>query len=298
MAKFILKKDKTAFDKLFRAVLRFLRIPLSNYAVIVHLDDGFKGNRIMVGNHSGAKGASVYRLSSPDKDYFMSWGAHQMIEGYKDRRAYLKDIFYGQKLGYSKAKANASATVFAMVSKIIYRVAGILPIYYDMRFKSTIEHSLTCFENGVSIMIFPEDSSKGYFDEITSFSPGFLYLSKIYYKKYGIDLPIYPAYFNRHYMKIVFGKPLYYQELLKTHTQDEILKIFVDEVNGLNHKYILRDKPLAEGDLSLEDFDKKTEEALAKMAKRDVKNIRKLCKEQEEKIEREKELAEKETNTK
>lgn len=281
MAKFIMKKKRSAWDNVFCAVLRFLHVPLSNYAAIVHLDEGFKGNRIMIGNHSGAKGASIYRLSSPPDDYFMSWGAHQMIEGYKQRRAYLKDVFYGQKLGYSKRKANVSATIFALVSKIIYRTAGILPIYYDMRFKNTIQHSFDCFDNDISILIFPEDSSKGYFDELTALAPGFLILSKMYYKRYGIDLPIYPAYFNRNYMKIVFGKPMYLQEMLKTHTQDEILKIFLDTMNGLNHKYFLRDMPLSDDDLSLEEFDKRTEEALSKMAKRDVKNIRKLCAQQE-----------------
>lgn len=282
MAKFILKKEKTKWDIFVTKVLRTLHISLSNYAAMINLNEDWEGRKIMIGNHSGAKGASIYKLSSPKDHYFMSWGAHQMIENYKSRWNYLYHIFYQQKLGYSKCKAFLSATTFALVSKIIYRIAGILPIYYDFRFKSTIEHSFACFENGVDILIFPEDSTKGYFDELTGLAPGFLTLSKLYYKKYGIDLPIYPMYFNRNYMRVVIGKPLYLQELMKTHNQQEILDIFLDKLNGLNHKYLIKDMPLEEGDVSLDEYARKEEAAFAKLLKRDVKYINKCCQEYED----------------
>lgn len=280
MAKFILKKQKTNWDNFVLHLLRTLHISLSNYAVMINLNESWEGKKIMIGNHSGAKGASIYKLSSPDDHYFMSWGAHQMIENYRSRWNYLYHIFYRQKLGYTKRKAFFAATAFGLVSKIIYRIAGILPIYYDFRFKSTIEHSFECFDNNVDILIFPEDSSKGYFDDLTGLAPGFLTLSKLYYKKYGVDLPIYPMNFNRHYMKIVIGKPFYLQEMLKEHTQDEILDIFLKQINGLNHKYIIRDQNLDENDTSLEEFDKIEQLALSKMKKRDVKNIQKCCNKQ------------------
>ena len=193
---------------------------------------------------------------------------------------YLYHIFYRQKIGYKKGKAFFSATTFALVSKIIYRIAGILPIYYNLGFKKTIDHSFECFDNGVDILIFPEDSTEGYFEDLTRLVPGFLTLSKLYYKKYNVDLPIYPMYFNRHYMKIVIGKPFYLQEMLKEHTQDEILDIFLKQINGLNHKYIIRDQNLDENDTSLEEFDKIEQLALSKMKKRDVKNIQKCCNKQ------------------
>lgn len=277
MAKFIMKKEETKWDRFVLKILRMLNINLSHFAVMINLNEDWTGKKIMIGNHSGAKGASVYKLSSPRDHYFMSWGAHQMIENYPSRWKYLYHVFYRQKLGFSKGKAFFSATTFGLVSRVIYRIAGILPIYYDFRFKSTIEHSFTCFDNDVDILIFPEDSSKGYFDDLTGLAPGFLTLSKLYYKKYGVDLPIYPMHFNRHYMKIVIGKPLYLQELMKNHTQEEILDIFLKQINNLNHKYIVRDMPLDEGDVSLEEYDKKEKEALSKMAPKDLKNINKCC---------------------
>ncbi len=281
MAKFILKKRVSAWDKSVLAVLRTLHISLSNFAVMVNLNEDWTGKKIMIGNHSGAKGASVYRLSSPNEHNFMTWGAHQMIENYPSRWNYLYHVFYTQKLGFSKRRAFFSATSFAIVSKIIYRIAGILPIYYDFRFNKTIKHSFECFDNNIDVLIFPEDSTEGYFDDLVGMTPGFLTLSKLYYKKYGVDLPIYPLYFNRHYMKIVIGKPLYLQELQKEHSQEEILTIFMNEINQLNHKYIVRDMPLDTTDVSFETYEKLETAALKNMAKRDVKNIQKCCDEQE-----------------
>ena len=70
-------------------------------------------------------------------------------------------------------------------------------------------------DSGAAVSVYPEDSSKGYFDEMTHFFSGFVMLSEQYYKKTGEDLPIFPVYYGKRKKKIVVANPLYVQDLFK-----------------------------------------------------------------------------------
>ena len=186
---------------------------------------------IIIANHNGAGGPFNFRIFM--KEHYMSWGAHQMTEGFNSRRRYLYHTFYRQKLGYGKFKAFLLSIGFGLVSPLPYGIAGTILVYYDARVKSTLLNSVKCIENDVPVFIFPEDSSKGYKKIIEKLFGGFLQLSKMYYKKHKVDLPIYILRYNNNPKQIVYGKPMYYQELAKSHTDKEILKIFLDYLNSL-----------------------------------------------------------------
>ena len=90
-----------------------------------------------------------------------------------------------------------------------------------------------------------QKKEEGYPDEIEELFQGFLILSKLYYDKHKVDLPIYTLIYTTvgDKKKIVIGKPMYYQELLKTHSQAEILEIFRDYMNWLYREYSYSEKP-------------------------------------------------------
>lgn len=229
MAKFKVKVKDSKFTK---GVYNFVRLFKKKNKIINLNEEPLPKRYIMIANHNSANGPLTYRTILPQ--FFMTWGAHQMTEGFISRWKYLYYIYYQKKLGWKKFSAFVMATLFGLFAGIFYKFAKIIPIYYDMRVKNTFKYSLDCLEKDVPILIFPEDSSHGYKESIGNFASGYLMVSKLYYKKYGVDLPVYPVYFNGNKHRILIGKPFYCHELAKEHSQEEILKLSADKVNELN----------------------------------------------------------------
>jgi hypothetical protein len=91
---------------------------------------------------------------------------------------------------------------------------------------------------GCAVSMYPEDSNNGYLEELTHFFSGFVMLSQKYFKKTGEDVPVFPVYWGRKGNKIIVGKPLYIQELMKEGlTRDEIAERFRLEVNALHQRH-------------------------------------------------------------
>ena len=199
----------------------------------------FPNQCIIVSNHNNKKGPMVFEVNLPIKH--ATWGAYQMLGTYKDRFHYLRDIFYMQKNGIGKFKATLRAGFEALFSIYIYKGMKILPSYPDVRFRKTLQYSMDVLEAGYAVSLYPEDSNKGYLDEMTHFFSGFVMLAQKYHKKTGVDLPVFPMYWGRKKNKIVVGKPLYVQNLLKEGlTRDEIAERFRLEVNGLYQRHFAK----------------------------------------------------------
>jgi hypothetical protein len=65
-----------------------------------------------------------------------------------------------------------------------------------------------------SLIIFPENSSNGYFDEIKEFKTGWYVFASYVYAK-GYDLPIFIAYYQKKTKTLVFDKKVLFSELLE-----------------------------------------------------------------------------------
>lgn len=196
----------------------------------------FPDKCIIVSNHNNKKGPMVYEVSLPV--FHASWGAYQMLGSYKDRFHYLRDVLYIQKNGLSKARATSKAWFEALFSIFFYRGMKILPSYPDARLRKTLQYSMAMLDSGAAVSVYPEDSSAGYFDEMTKFFPGFVALAQAYYKKTGEDVPVFPVYWGRKNNKIMVGKPLYVQDMVKEGLdKEQIAERFKDEVNRLYKTY-------------------------------------------------------------
>ncbi len=191
---------------------------------------------IFIGNHNSTGGPVNYSLYMAGK--LMPWAAHQMTEGYRSRWRYSYHVFYRQKLKYGKIKSFILATLLAFFAPLAYNAVGVIPVYYDLRAFSTFKNSIKCLENDVPVFIFPENSDDGYKEVIEELRPGFLKLSQLYFNKHGVDLPIFTMYYNRKPKKIIIGKPMYYHELAKKHSDGDIMKIFADYMNSLTAQKI------------------------------------------------------------
>ena len=187
---------------------------------------------IVVTNHSAKMGPFVLELYYPN--FNVAWGAHEMLGNYKSRFLYLRNVLYIQKLGKKKLPATLKAAFEALFSKFFYKGIKILPTYTDMRFLYTVRNSMEVLDMGASVMIFPEDSSKGYFDELTGAFPGFVMLAEQYFNKTGEDVPIISAYYHKKSKKIIINPPKYVQQL-KAEGLDryQIADYFKEEINNI-----------------------------------------------------------------
>lgn len=66
----------------------------------------------------------------------------------------------------------------------------------------------------MNVIIFPEDSTKGYLDELEGFHLGFTALANLCLKK-GMDVPLYVAYYRKNERTYVVDKPLLLSEIFK-----------------------------------------------------------------------------------
>ena len=72
----------------------------------------------------------------------------------------------------------------------------LLATFTDYHFLSTIKQSIKEIEEGKDIIIYPEDSTNGYKEQLTYLHPGFASLCEMLYQK-GKDVPIYVTYLNK-----------------------------------------------------------------------------------------------------
>ncbi len=219
------------FRRIFRCFFKVKNIVNLN-------EEGFPQRCILVSNHANKKGPFIYELNLPV--HHISWGAYWMLGNYKERYNYLRNILYIQKNGVKPFKATIKAFFEAIFSKYIYKGVKVLPSFPDARLRRTVEYSIQALEQDNAIAVYPEDSSKGYFDEMTHFFPGFVMLADAYRKKTGVDLPIYPIYLGRvkGKRKIVIGKPLYAGKMIDSGLdKKQVADVFRKEVNQLYYDH-------------------------------------------------------------
>lgn len=206
-------------------LLRLVRELLRRFKSKVVVDKLFEGNyastAMFVSNHSGASGPM--NLTIYFSEFFRPLGTYEMVGKYKERWNYLYHIFYRTKLKYGKKKSFILATLFAIISRMLYYDIGLIPTYRDVRFVSTIKTCIKALRDGQSLLVFPEDSSKEYALEIETFLPGFVIILRKYYEATGIDLPVYTMYFSKEKQRIVVGDKEFIQPLIAQGLDDEAI---------------------------------------------------------------------------
>ncbi len=222
-------------QKVWRVARKIFK-PFFSIKSVEFIGEKFPNKCLIVSNHENKRGPMVYELNLPV--FHASWGAYQMLGNYSSRFHYLRDVLYIQKNGFNKFKSTLKAGFEAIFSIFMYKGMKILPSYPDARLRKTLKYSMDMLDAGYAVSVYPEDSNKGYFEEMTHFFPGFVMLAQQYYKKTGEDLPVFPVYYGKKKKKIVVGKPLYVQDFVKQGlTREEIAEKFRLEVNQLYYDY-------------------------------------------------------------
>ena len=223
------KDKKHPLYDFFKKILRlFKKKPL-----IVYLGEEVKTSSIILSNHVGASGPLAWELYPIFS--FRFWGTYEMNGSLITVYKYLSKIYFHQKKHWPLWLSRIFCVIAAPVMKGFYKGLEVISTYKDVRLKSTITKSIEILDKGHNIIIFPEDSSSGYFDKMKKFFTGYLFLAKQYYKK-GNDIPIFVSYYCKEKRKIVIDQPIKYSELSIKYegaSPEEIAKKMLERCNQL-----------------------------------------------------------------
>lgn len=218
-------------------IVRKILYPFFKKPTLINMNEALEDKALYLSTHCAKLGPFLLDLYFP-KEHAL-WGAHEMLGNYKERYGYLRNIYYIQKMKRNKFFASISAAFESIFNIFFYKGMRVIPTYPDIRLMQTIKYSSKVLNNNLPIMIFPENSNDGYFEVLTELFPGFIILSDVYYKKYQIDLPVYPVYFHRKANKLFIDKPLYVQKLkLEGKNNQEICELFKEKINNFFYNYI------------------------------------------------------------
>ena len=198
---------------------RFVVKILYHRPKFIYLDEEIPdGPFLFIVNHAGSNVPTRIECYFP-KD-FMMWGTHEMAEGWKAVKYYLIHTYYHQKKKFPLFFAYLIGFIFSPFANMFHRGMRLIPTYTDARFIQTIKESVRTLENNKGIVIYPEDSSEGYKEEIERFFNGFLMLSEAAKRK-GIDLPIYVSYYIKKKKTFIVDKRVYFSALEKEFNGDK-----------------------------------------------------------------------------
>lgn len=197
----------------------------------VYLGDKIEGNSIVLSNHVGTSAPLAWELYSDAK--FRFWGASEMNSGLIKLYKYQTRVYYHEKKHWNLHLARLFCLLASPLTYIFYKGLNLISTYHDVRFRTTLSESIRTFEDGHSVIIFPEISDKGYLDELEGFHQGFLMLASICHKK-GMDLSVYISYYRKSERLYVVDKPFKISELFAEGlSRDEMAKKLCNRCNEL-----------------------------------------------------------------
>ena len=197
----------------------------------VYLGDEIDKGSLILSNHEGTDAPmslEIY-LNKPIR----MWGAHEMNSGLIKMYKYQSEVYYHEKKHWNIHLARLFCLIASPVTNVFYKGLNLISTYKDARFRRTIKESLEALNNGENIVIFPEDSTKGYLEELEGFYAGFIVLAEICQKR-KIDVPIFVTYFRKKDLTYIIDKPVLFSELAKDGaSREEIAKQLVERCNVL-----------------------------------------------------------------
>lgn len=233
------KKQRKTWFKVFKKIIK-VRYKKPTF---VYLGEKFHNGAIILSNHEGTDAPLSLEIycNSPIR----MWGAGEMNSGLKELYKYQTRVYYHEKKHWNLHLARLFCLVASPLTNMFYSGLNLISTYRDSRFIKTIRESISAIQNGENIVIFPEDSTKGYLSELEGFHAGFVTLCEACRKK-GIDVPIYVTYFRKSDRTYIIDKPVMYSTLYKKYSSKEeiadVLRLRCNELGKMQFsKYILKE---------------------------------------------------------
>lgn len=214
----------------FRLLKTIMKIRYKKPA-FMFLGEKFGTSSIILSNHEGTDAPMSLEIYANAP--LRMWGAHEMNSGLIKMYKYQTKVYYHEKKHWNLFAARAFCLIASPLTNLFYKGLNLISTYKDQRFIKTIKQSVDALRSGENIVIFPEDSSKGYLEELEGFYMGFIALAETC-KRRGMDLPIYVTYFRKKDKVYIVDAPIKYSQLIQNgETKEQIAKRLVDRCNEL-----------------------------------------------------------------
>lgn len=224
------KQNKHNRKLWFRNLCKVMKVAIKK-SDFQYLGEEIQPGSIILSNHVGTSAPLAFELYGPKN--IRHWGAHEMNSGLIQLYKYQTKVYYHEKKHWNLFAARLFCLLASPLTNMFYKGLRLISTYKDYRFRHTIEESVKSIERGESIVIYPEDSTKGYLDELEGFYAGFVLFAKTCLSK-GIDVSIYVSYYNKKQRKYLIDKPVKFSELVnKYSTKEEICKALCLRCNEL-----------------------------------------------------------------
>lgn len=224
------KKQKKNRKWWFRLLKNIMKIRYKKPR-FVYLGEGFGNGGVILSNHEGTDAPMSLEIYSGAR--LRMWGAHEMNSGFVKMYKYQTKVYYHEKKGWNLHLARLFCLIATPITNLFYKGLNLISTYKDGRSIKTIKESIAAIREGDNIVIFPEDSTNGYLEELEGFYAGFVVLCEVC-KRAGMDLPVYVTYFRKKDRTYIVDKPIRYSELSKNgETKEDIAKRLLSRCNEL-----------------------------------------------------------------
>ncbi len=191
----------------------------------------FEDGSLILSNHEGTDAPMSLEMYL-DKTVRM-WGAHEMNSGLIKMYKYQTRVYFHEKKHWNLHLARLFCLIATPLTNLFYKGLNLISTYKDVRFFGTIKQSYTAIQNKENIVVYPEDSSKGYLATLEGFYAGFMVFAESCYKK-SLDIPIVVSYFRKEQKVFVFDKPIMYSELMqKYQTKEKAIEYLLNRCNEI-----------------------------------------------------------------
>lgn len=220
---------KKAKRKLYFRVLRNIMKIRYKEPRFVYLGDEFVNGALILSNHEGTDSPMSLEIYC-DKPIRM-WGSYEMNSGLKKLYKYQSRVYFHEKKHWNLHLSRLFCLIASPLTWLFYSGFDLISVYNDARLIKTLRESVRAIESGDNIVVFPEDSTKGYLSELEGFHEGFVLLAELCLRR-GIDLPIYTAYFRKSDTTYIFDAPVRFSELCEKYkTREDIAQYLCDRCN-------------------------------------------------------------------
>ena len=227
----ITHNKKRAKRKLYFRILKKLMRSRYKKPEFIYLGEEFGDSCLILSNHEGTDAPMSLEIHT-DAPIRM-WGSGEMNSGLVRLYKYQTKVYYHEKKHWNIHLARLFCLIASPLTHLFYSGLNLISTYPDARIVKTIRESIDAIKAGDSIVIYPEDSTKGYLAELEGFHEGFVMLAEMCYRR-GIDLPVFVTYFRKSDLKYIVDKPVLYSKLVsKYSTRKEIARALCDRCNEL-----------------------------------------------------------------
>ncbi len=186
----------------------------------IFLGEEITNSSVILSNHEGTDAPMALEIYLPRPVRF--WGAYEMNSGLVKMYKYQSRVYYHEKKHWNLFLARLFCLIASPLTNLFYSGLDLISTYRDGRFIKTIRETIEALKDGDNIVIFPEDSEKGYLAELEGFHAGFVLLGEQCLKS-GIDISIHVSYFRKAENTYVFDAPVKYSDLKEKYkTREEI----------------------------------------------------------------------------